>query len=99
MYICLTCHGHLKKQSEPLQAVWKNLDIISPTKILLNLIRVEKVLTSCRILFKKKALSQKVDFQNLKEIHVRDDTHMTSMKSFKTTHPPFLTTFKIFPLI
>ena len=42
MYICLTCHGHLKRQNEPLQAVWNKLDIASPPEILLNLNRLER---------------------------------------------------------
>ena len=30
MYSCLTCYGHLKKQSKPPQAAWNKLNIISP---------------------------------------------------------------------
>ena len=42
MYICLTCHGHLKRQSEPPQTVWNKLDIVSPPEILSNLNRLEE---------------------------------------------------------
>ena len=59
MYICLTCHGHLKKQSEPPQAVWNKLDIVTPLEILSNLNRLERVLISRRILFKKVSIMPK----------------------------------------
>ena len=66
MYICLTCHGHLKKQSEPPQAVWNKLDIVSLTEILSNLNRREKVSISRRILFKKVSIMAKGRFPTLK---------------------------------
>ena len=46
MYICSTCHGHLKKQSEPPQSVWNTLNILSPPETLSNLNRIERVLIS-----------------------------------------------------
>ena len=66
MYICLTCHGHLKKQIEPPQAVWNNLDIVSTPEILSNLNRLERVLISRRILFKKVSIMPKGRFLKLK---------------------------------
>ena len=66
MYICLTCHGHLKKQSEPPQAVWNKLDIVSPTEIFSNLNRLQRVSISRRILFKKVSIMSKGRFPKLK---------------------------------
>ena len=66
MYICLTCHGHLKRQNEPPQAVWNKLDITSSAEILSNLDRLERVLISRRILLKKVSLMPKGNFPKLK---------------------------------
>ena len=66
MYICLTCHGHLKKQSEPPQALWNKLDIVSPTEIFSNLNRLQRVSISRRILFKKVSIMSKGRFPKLK---------------------------------
>ena len=63
---CLTCHGHLKKQSEPPQAVWNMLDIVYPPEILSNLNRLERVLIFHRILFKKVSIMLKGRFSKLK---------------------------------
>ena len=59
MYICLTCHGHLKRQNELPQAVWNKLDVASPPEILSNLDRLERVLISRRILFRKVSIMSK----------------------------------------
>ena len=66
MYICLTCHGYLRRQNEPPQALWNKLDITSPPEILSNLNRPESVLISRRILFKKVSIMRKGKFLKLK---------------------------------
>ena len=66
MYICLTCHGHLKRQNEPPQAACNKLNIASPTEILSNLDRLERVLISRRILFKKVSIMPKGKFPKLR---------------------------------
>ena len=66
MYICSTCYGHLKKQSEPPQAVWNKLGIVSPPEILSNLNRLERVSISRGILFKKFTVMPKGRFPKLK---------------------------------
>ena len=66
MFICLTCHGHLKINSEPPQAAWNKLDIASPREILSNLNRLERVLISRRMLFKKVSIMSQGRFPNFK---------------------------------
>ena len=66
MYICLTCHGHLKRQNKPPQAVRNKLDIASPPEILSNLNRLERVSISRRILFKKVSTMPKGKFAKVK---------------------------------
>ena len=60
-YICLTCHGHLKKQSKPPEAVWNMLDIVSPPEICQILTKIYR-----RILFKKFNFMPKGRFPKLK---------------------------------
>ena len=66
MYICLTCHGHLKRQNKPPPAVRNKLDIASPPEILSNLSRLKRVSISRRILFKKVSTMPKGKFAKVK---------------------------------
>ena len=66
MFICLTCHGHLKKHSEPPQAAWNKLDIAPPPEILSNLNRLERVFISRRMLFKKVSIMSQGRFPKFK---------------------------------
>ena len=61
MYISLTSHGYLKKQGEPLQALWNKLNTASSLEILPNLYRLETA-SICRILFKKVSILPKGRF-------------------------------------
>ena len=56
----------LGKAKYPPQAVWNKLDVVSPPEILPNLNRLEKVLTSRIILFKKVNIMLKGRFPKLK---------------------------------
>ena len=52
-YICLTCDRHLVKDNIPCQAVWNKLELTPLPKEIEILNKLEKVLISKRILFKK----------------------------------------------
>ena len=54
--LCLTCHRHLLKNKTPCQAVCNKLEIADLPQVFQNLRRLEKVLISKRILFKKIAI-------------------------------------------
>ena len=64
-YICKTCHNSLKK-SWPVQTVCNKLHNFLPPDELKNLNRLERVLISKRILFKKVAIMPKGQFPKLK---------------------------------
>ena len=66
LYICLTCNGHLKKQKVPPQAVWNKLEVFRIPEVLSDLNRLEKVLISRRILFKKVTIMPKGKFPKMK---------------------------------
>ena len=66
LYICLTCNGHLKKQKVPPQAVWNKLEVLRIPEVLSDLNRLEKVLNSWRILFKKVTIMPKGKFPKMK---------------------------------
>ena len=68
MYICLTCHGHFKKQKIPPQAVWNKLGVYDVPNILADFNRLERVLISRRFLFKKISIMPKGRFPKLKGI-------------------------------
>ena len=65
-YICKTCHNSLKKSCIPVQAVCNKLHIFLPPDELKNLNRLERVLISQHILFKKVAIIPKGQFPELK---------------------------------
>ena len=65
-FICHKCHKALKKVRIHVKAVSNNLKISFVPKILLNLIRLERILISRRILFKKIAIMSKEQFPKLK---------------------------------
>ena len=52
-YICRTCHSHISKNQIPCQAVWNKLALDDLPDEMQRLNRLEKVLISKRILFKK----------------------------------------------
>ena len=52
-YICLTCHQNLNKKKVPCQSVWNKLALEDLPEEICHLNRLEKVLISKRILFKK----------------------------------------------
>ena len=56
MYVCLTCHKSVSKGKIPCQAVCNKLEVEAAPKVLQDLRRLEKVLISRRILFKKVAI-------------------------------------------
>ena len=58
-YICKTCDRHLKKKQIPCQAVWNKLSIDEIPDQLKCLNRLEKILISKRILFKKISIMPK----------------------------------------
>ena len=66
LYFCLTCNGHLKKQKVPPQAVWNRLEVFRIPDVLSDLNRLEKVLISRRILFKKVTIMPKGKFPKMK---------------------------------
>ena len=68
-YICHTCHKTLKK-GHICTGSFKQLKISFVPKILSNLNRLERVLISRRILFKKIAIIPKVQFPKLKVVFV-----------------------------
>ena len=65
-YIYKTCHNSLKKSCIPVQAVCNKLLIFLPPDELKNLNRLERVLISQHILFKKVAIMPKGQFSKLK---------------------------------
>eukprot|EP00111_Clytia_hemisphaerica_P014679 TCONS_00043273-protein len=66
LYICKTCHNKLKKDNLPCQSVKNKLDIYELPAEFHTLRRLEKVLISQRILFKKIAIMPKGQFPKLK---------------------------------
>ena len=52
-YICLTCHKYLLRNKTPCQAVCNKLEIGDIPQVFQDLRRLDKVLVSKRILFKK----------------------------------------------
>ena len=65
MLICLT-YDYLKKQKIPPQAVWNKLEVFMVPEVLSNPNRLERVLISRRILFKKVIIMPKGKFPKLK---------------------------------
>ena len=67
LYICETCHKHLIKNEIPCQAVCNKMAIFPIPDILKDLKKLEKVLISKRILFKKIAIMHgKGEFSKIK---------------------------------
>ena len=67
LYICLTCHKSVSKGKIPCQAVCNKLKVEAAPKVLQDLRRLEKVLISRRILFKKVAIMHgKGEFSKIK---------------------------------
>ena len=56
VYVCIACHKSIMKKRTPCQAVSNKLDVEVAPKQLQNLRKLEKVLISKKILFKKVAL-------------------------------------------
>ena len=52
-YICTTCDEALRRNSVPCQAVAKRLNVVELPKLLQDIRRLERLLVSRRILFKK----------------------------------------------
>ena len=52
-YICITCDKHILKKQTPCQAVWNKLGVDVLPEAIKDLNRLEKILISKRILFKK----------------------------------------------
>ena len=79
VYVCMTCHKSIMKKRTPCQAVSNKLDVEVAPKLLQNLRKLEKVLISKRILFKKVAVMHgKDEFAKIKgnicNIPVETDT-------------------------
>ena len=71
LYICLTCHKSVSKGKIPCQAVSNKLELEAAPKILQDLKRLEKVLISRKIFFKKIAIMYgKGDFSKIKRKHL-----------------------------
>ena len=66
LYICRTCHKKLKKSEIPAQAVSNKLDIFDFPDDLANMNRLERVIISRRILFKKVTIMPKGQAPKLK---------------------------------
>jgi len=66
LYICQTCDKKLKKSKIPAQSVWNKLDIFLFPADLDNLNRLERVIISRRILFKKITIMPKGQTPKLK---------------------------------
>ena len=58
-YICHTCDCHLLKNDIPCQAVWSKLELVPIPLEIASLNRLEKILISKRILFKKISIMPK----------------------------------------
>ncbi|XP_057292445.1 uncharacterized protein LOC130621150 [Hydractinia symbiolongicarpus] len=65
-YICITCDKYLKKAEIPPQAVWNKLNIVDLPNEIQCLNRLEQILISKRILFKKIAVMPKGQQQKIK---------------------------------
>ena len=66
IYICFTCHNHIRNSKIPPQAVWNILEVFELPPEIYNLKRLEKLLISKRILFKKIAVMSKGQQQKIK---------------------------------
>ena len=67
LYICLTCHKSISKRNISWEAVCNKLEVEAAPKVLQDLRRLEKVLISRRILFKKIAIIHgKGEFSKIK---------------------------------
>ena len=67
MYVCITCHKSIIKKRSPCQAVSYKLDVEVAPKQLQSLRKLEKVLISKRIMFKKVAIMHgKREFAKIK---------------------------------
>ena len=53
VYVCTTCSKSIMKKRTPCQAISNKLDVVVLPKLLQNLRKLEKVLISKKILFKK----------------------------------------------
>ena len=67
LYICLTCHKSVSKGKIPCKTVSNKLELEAAPKVLQDLKRLEKVLISRKIFFKKIAIMHgKGDFSKIK---------------------------------
>ena len=66
-FICKTCQLTFKKGKLPAQTVFNKLEIFAPPEVIKNLNRLELVLISRRILFKKVNIMPKGNFHKTKE--------------------------------
>ena len=62
----MTCHGHFKNRKIPPQPLWNKLEVYGVPNILADLNKLERVLISRRILFKKVSIMPKGRFPKLK---------------------------------
>ena len=70
VYVCMTCHKSIMKKRTACEAVSNKLDVEVAPKQLQNLRRLEKVLISKRILFKKVAIMDgKGEFAKIRETY------------------------------
>ena len=68
--VCMACHKSIMKKRTPYQAISNKLDVEVAPKQLQNLRKLEKVLISKRILFKKVAVMHgKGEFPKIKETY------------------------------
>jgi len=58
-YICHTCSKHISKNKTPCQAVSNKLELTEVPSVIKDLNKLEKVLISKRILFKKISIMRK----------------------------------------
>ena len=64
--ICKTCHVTMKRGKLPAQTVVNKLEIFEPPELIKNMNRLEHVLISRRILFKKVSIMPKGNFPKMK---------------------------------
>ena len=70
LYICETCHKHLNKNEIPCQVVCNKLAVDPIPNELKDFKKIEKLLIPKRILFKKIAIMEKVNFLKLREAFI-----------------------------
>lgn len=67
-YICKTCHSKLLKKRIPCQAVWNDMQVIELPERFLDIRKLEKIIISKRLLFKKVTIMPKGQSPKMKGV-------------------------------